>query len=140
MDVSTEQASQVLEKVGAFLRSLSPGQVDDLLAGRSRIALVKRQELRESKTPTSVSSADLDRLREDLINASSREAGEKYIENQKLSRVDLQALARALDIPVRKGANMKAIKEGIVEATIGYRLRSGAIRGHAPAEGETGQM
>ncbi|WP_162602813.1 hypothetical protein [Streptomyces sp. CS090A] len=138
MDVSTEQAGQVLEKVGVFLRSLSPGQVDDLLAGRCRIALVKRQEPRDSKSSTSISSADLDRLREDLINASSREVGEDYIENQKLSRADLQALARALDIPVRKGDNMNAIKEGIVEATIGYRLRSGAIRGDVPAEGGPG--
>ncbi|MGA5817223.1 hypothetical protein ACPC54_05095 [Kitasatospora sp. NPDC094028] len=126
----------MLEQVGAFLQSLSPEQVEDLLAGRARIALVKRPAPRETKPPSGAPGVDLDRLRAELSAATSREAGEEHLESRKLTRTDLQALARALDIPVRKGDNMSAIKEGIVEATIGYRLRSGAIRGNPPAEDE----
>ncbi|MFI9156526.1 hypothetical protein [Kitasatospora aureofaciens] len=132
MGSPVEQSSKVLEHVGIFLRSLTPSQVEDLLSGRSRIVLADRKAPRETKASAVIATTDVDRLRADLSNASSREAGEEYLDDQKLSRADLLELARELDIPIRKGDNMKSIKEGIVEATIGYRLRSGAIRGDVP--------
>jgi hypothetical protein len=128
----------VLGIVGAFLQSLSPEQVEDLVAGRSRISLVGREAGRAPKIREKYSGVDYRRIREDLSNASSREVGEEYLEAQKLSRANLQAFARTLDIPVRKGDDMKAIREGIIEAIIGYRLRSGAIRGDGPGEDEAG--
>lgn len=136
MEPSAEQSSKVLEQVGTFLQSLSSEQVEDLLAGRYRIALIKKQVPRESKASASSSGVDLNQLHVDLSNAESREAGENYLNDQNLNRANLQALARKLDIPVRKGDNMGAIRENIVEATIGYRLRSDAIRGNPPTEGE----
>ncbi|MFD4697601.1 hypothetical protein [Streptomyces niveus] len=126
----------VLEQVGIFLQSLSPEQIEDLAAGRYRISLVRTQAPREAKGSRSGPSVDLEQLRIDLSSAESREAGEEHLKNKRLSRADLQALARVLDIPVRKGDNMDAIRESVVEATIGYRLRSDAIQGNTPAEGE----
>ncbi|MCG6494815.1 hypothetical protein [Kitasatospora sp. A2-31] len=133
-----ENPNAVLGLIGAFLQSLSPEQVEDLLSGRSRIALVKRQVQREVKTLEDPAGVDYDQLREDLSGAPSRESGEEYLESKKLGRSGLLALARSLDIPVRKGDNMKTLKEGIIEATIGYRLRSGAIRGEWPDGGGSG--
>jgi hypothetical protein len=136
MGPSAEQSGKALEKVGIFLQSLSPEQIEDLAVGRCRIALVKRQASREVRASPSKPSVDFDQLRVNLTGVESREAGQEYLDEQNLSRADLQALARVLDIPVRKGDNMYAIKESIVEATIGYRLRSDAIRGSIQPEGE----
>ncbi|MFF0963955.1 hypothetical protein ACWDQO_11360 [Streptomyces sp. NPDC003703] len=136
MEPSAGQSILVLKQLGAFLQSLSPEQVEDLAAGRSRISLVRTQAPREAKTSRRGPSVDLEQLRLYLSGAESREVGEEYLKKQKLSRADLQALARVLDIPVRKGDNMDAIRESVVEATIGYRLRSDAIRGNAPTEGD----
>lgn len=136
MEPSAGQSILVIKQLGVFLQSLSPEQVEDLAAGRCRISLVRTQGPREAKVSRSGPSVDLEKLRLQLASVESREAGEEYLKNEKLSRADLQALARVLDIPVRKGDNMDAIRESVVEATIGYRLRSDAIRGNPPTEGE----
>jgi hypothetical protein len=41
----------------------------------------------------------------------------------------LEQLARVLDLPVRREDTVESLSEKVVEATIGFRLRSEAIRG-----------
>jgi hypothetical protein len=65
---------------------------------------------------------------------SSREQGAQHLLSAAPTKTALQEVARYLDLPVRKSETIAELRERIVEATIGYRLRSRAIRGGATSE------
>ena len=68
---------------------------------------------------------------ENIINRlksyNTREEGESYLLSLDLKRKDLEAVAKALDLPYSKKDTIVKIREKIIEGTIGYRLRSNAI-------------
>lgn len=66
---------------------------------------------------------------ERLQNATSREEGSQYIEIAGFSRRELEALARSVDVPVRKDMRAPDLEDLIVNMTVGGRLNSRAIRG-----------
>ena len=68
---------------------------------------------------------------ENIINClksyNTREEGELYLLSLDLKRKDLEAVAKALDLPYSKKDTIVKIREKIIEGTIGYRLSSNAI-------------
>jgi hypothetical protein len=64
-----------------------------------------------------------------LENARSRQDGSDILEEHSLSRVELMRLAKLRNIHVTKSDNVERINEKLVEAIIGARLGSIAIRG-----------
>ena len=62
-----------------------------------------------------------------LKSYNTREEGELYLLSLDLKRKDLEAVAKALDLPYSKKDTIVKIREKIIEGTIGYRLRSNAI-------------
>jgi len=73
---------------------------------------------------------DFSTLITSLKSVGTRDAAHKLIEDAALTRSKLTQLARLLDLPARGNDNAARIKEKIVEATIGFRLTSRAIRGN----------
>lgn len=65
----------------------------------------------------------------DLEKAETREDGIQVLEDSLSTRKETEALARFLDVSVLKQDKIASIREKIVEATIGARLRSQAIQG-----------
>jgi len=51
------------------------------------------------------------------------------LEAAQLTRRNLEALARSFEVPVRKEDNLERLRDRIIDATIGARLNSQAIRG-----------
>ncbi|MER5776928.1 hypothetical protein ABT144_22045 [Streptomyces sp. NPDC002039] len=134
MEPSLETTHAVLQQIGNFVKNLTPQEAADLAAGRMRITLSTRG--RPAKPETGRSSVpDPAEVRAALADKASREDGHAYLEELHLTRVGLQHLARAMDLPLNRTDRVDRIKERIIEATIGYRLRSDAIQGD-PAEGE----
>jgi hypothetical protein len=130
MESSLEHSTELLHQVGIFLQSLTPDQVDDIVSGRSRITLSKRRGTSTAKAhDDSQPVIDYEALGNELSSKASREEGYSLLDDAGLNRSNLQKLARTLDIPVLKSDNMERIRDRVIEATIGYRLRSGAIRG-----------
>ena len=74
------------------------------------------------------SSEEIERLRDELGGVSSRERARELIDGTLRSKADLAAFAKALDVPAPKGASVERLRESLVEATVGFRLRSVAIR------------
>lgn len=74
---------------------------------------------------TSVVHSTVDRLQK----AVSREEAKHSIEVSEFSRRELEALARLVDVPVRKDMKIGDIEDLIVNMTVGGRLNSQAIRG-----------
>lgn len=129
-DVSIE----ILHQVAAFLRSLNEQEIEELVHGRAKLTLAGRGRKRTSpkELPADMIPEVLDRLR----SLSTRDAGATYLRDVAPSRAHLAQLALAMDVPVPKTDTVSKLRERIVEAAIGYRLRSEAIRGTKRTHGE----
>lgn len=127
----------LVQKFLDFLKTLSPAELKDLEMGDRtiRFSMVSPQK---KGTPTQsakeilsdpVFSDGLKLLKEELYNSDDKEGGFLLLEKHSLTRNQLAALAKLLDIPVTKRDSVEHVKRKIVDATIGFRLRSQAIRG-----------
>ena len=137
--METERTKQVLEKqhIVSLLRSfarqiqsLEEDEIGRLLAGDWRIEVGLGKSMRRNRTRARCSPIELERLRHELSSTVSRESAKELIENVVRSREDLTDLAKALDIPAPKRSSTENLKDRLIEATVGFRLRSAAIRGN----------
>jgi hypothetical protein len=71
----------------------------------------------------------LDEISTMLANSPSRESGFAILEQNKLTRKDLVQIARQNSIYTTKEDRIAAIQNKIIEALVGGRLSSSAIRG-----------
>lgn len=117
---------EVLKQVSALLKRLTPQQIEGLADGSLRLAVEPTAKRRASVSPE---IPDPEKIRADLSSMNSSEQGQNYIEALGLTRERLRHLASALDLHVPRSDTAEKMKDRIVEATIGYRLRSEAIRG-----------
>lgn len=76
-----------------------------------------------------VSAPNLNLIADSLKKSSSRDEGYTLIQQNKLNRKSLEGLGRILGTPILKTDNMERLTAKIVEASIGARLSSEAIRG-----------
>jgi hypothetical protein len=123
-----EKTAEVLRRVSNFLRTLTDDQVDDLISGRVRLTLTNGPSRKSLAKRRDVAALDINHLREDLTAKSTREEGIDLLESLGLTRESLREIATAMDLPTPKTDTVARLKDRIVEATIGYRLRSSAIR------------
>jgi hypothetical protein len=117
---------EVLKQVSALLKRLTPQQIEGLADGSLRLTCEPVSKRRASVSPE---IPDPEKIRADLSSMNSSEQGHDYIEALALTRERLRHLASALDLHVPRSDTAEKMKDRIVEATIGYRLRSEAIRG-----------
>ena len=66
---------------------------------------------------------------ESFANFETREQLEAHLEEAYPSKHEIAAVARVLKAPVTKADNYESLLNKIVDATVGYRLRSETIRG-----------
>ncbi len=64
-----------------------------------------------------------------LSTFASREAAQDFLSAGYSSRKALEPIARALDIPIVKQDKVEQLRDKIIEATVGARIRSIAIQG-----------
>lgn len=127
-EIEIEKAAEVLTRVSSFLRTLTDEQVDDLIAGKVRLALTQNSERRRASKRGSAAKIDVAHIREELMNRKTREEGIDFLNELALPRNSLQEIAAAMDLPTPRSDTVERLKDRIIEATIGYRLRSNAIR------------
>jgi hypothetical protein len=120
---------QTMEFCLAFLKKLSDEEISKIESGELLVQfnLINRKENRkEKKDSITVSATEMI----DFLNkVGQREEAEKYLESFPISRLSLEEILRELDHPFTKKDNLDKLKQKIVEATIGFRLRSNAIQG-----------
>ena len=68
-------------------------------------------------------------IRHALELSNSREEGAALLKEKCSTKEELTRLAKYLDLPVQKLDKIDQISERIIEATIGFRIRSAAIQG-----------
>jgi len=130
MKMSENEASAaVLNEIAVFLRKLTPDDVGRLINGDVRIVLLETGRRATGGAKSAPSASDLATIRTSLQEVTTRDEGRKYLDGLGLTRPALQRLAVAMDMAVRKSDTVEMIKDSIVEAAVGFRLRSNAIRG-----------
>jgi hypothetical protein len=105
------------------------GTLDYLPGSQAPRKSVRGRSTKIGKSPISPATV-LDQLN----RANSRKEGEKILQNLKLSRNELLAVANARSVYVSKDDNVRRIHEKLVESIIGTKLDSGAIRGGEPSK------
>ncbi len=83
----------------------------------------------ESKEKVVLDNNKLDQIIEELKLANTREDGQLIIESAFKNKSELELFARYIEVAVISSDKVSKIKENIVDATVGARLRSGAIQG-----------
>ncbi|MEZ5971822.1 MAG: hypothetical protein R3C31_08470 [Hyphomonadaceae bacterium] len=91
----------------------------------------QKRDADDSKKDNDREMPDADALRADFAAYATRESLDQHIRDAYPSRADIEAVARALRLSIMKSDNIDALVQRIVDATVGYRLRSTAIRGEA---------
>jgi len=94
-----------------------------------------RSVKQRSKAPKRIGASGraIDEVIESLKGIRNRESGFEILERSRLTRMDLQELAKRLDLHVMREDNSHRLMEKIVESSIGSRLNSLAIRGELRA-------
>ena len=119
----------LLKVLTVSFASLSDDQYEKLLSGQARLVY---QEL--SKSPGKAKSKNLpdDKEINEHINRltlfSSREEAQAYLKATKLTRAGLGEIASQLRVHLLKSDKKEQMINKIVEAVVGARLRSEAIR------------
>jgi hypothetical protein len=118
----------VLKKIVQALERLPSDDRKKLFLGEVDIE-VRTMSKGKRSAPRSVSDAEIQDLTRLLLGAETREAAAQLLADMGLTRTQLEAISRRLELPLLKGDKTDMLVSRIVEATTGSKLRSAAIRG-----------
>jgi hypothetical protein len=130
--------SKLLHRLAQTVEFCSKSDFEALLTGRAALVIstdsasARRGAGHEvaSKKRRQRSGKDLAGMGVRLRRLESREEGSRLLTNAQLTRDELEELARLMDLPVLREDDAQRLKDKIVEASIGARLNSQAIRGY----------
>ena len=116
---------KLLQLIQKELNNLSENEIDMLLKGDAKLELIVKSK---SKRKTAETNVDLHKIEIELREFNNREQGIELLEKTFSTKEELEKFAKLLDLPVLKGDKADLLKKKIVEATIGYKLRSDSIQ------------
>lgn len=125
------QALSVLRMITKMISVLSEEDLEALASGRAQLTIIrsKDSQVQMSLGHHGDTVFDLNQLKSELSLLESTDAGFSVLSKAGLGRVELERLARSLDLPVLKQDSVRRLEEKIVEALVGSRLNSRAVRG-----------
>ena len=127
-----QQVISLLRDLASQIQAMDDSEFERVLSGKSRLEIRPPKKKSEEQQPRiRCSDEDLERLREALRSTNTRERARELIERFLHTKAELTRFARVLDIPVPKSTSSEQLKDRLVEGTVGYRIRSAAIRGNA---------
>ena len=121
----------MLRACADYLSALPADEVDAVLNGELelRLAVVGKKRKRQSQRVAALDVAQLSEIASRLRSLDNRAAGERLLREVAPSKSALDMLARHLDVAVRREDRLDDMVRRIIEATIGFRLSSAAVRG-----------
>lgn len=127
--------AQVLRKLADLIENMNEDEVLQFLdtLPKNRNQRPTGKNVGSSKTPGKHRQLDDSTLKDivrEMSNVSTRDAGKAILERHRLTRTELVAIGKQLNAHITKSDNIDAIREKIIEATIGSKLSSAAIRGN----------
>ena len=126
-----QQVVALLRNVARQIQAMDEKTVNRVLEGGFRIDADLPSESKTASKQSACSDEQINELKAALSKIDSHEEARLVIGNSLGSRAQLVSFARALDIPAPKNSTSEELKDRLVEATVGFRVRSAAIRGRS---------
>lgn len=125
----------MLRRCADIISELPCEDVSGVLDGELelRISLVNRKAKRKRPTLEPLGGDRLDEIVKRLTLLDSRVQGEQLLQEVAPTKARLEAIARKLDVPVRREDRQDDLARRIIEATIGFRITSATIQGRSTA-------
>lgn len=124
-----QQVVSLLRDLASQIQKMDDSEVESVLAGESRLEIRPPQKKsKRQRTRNRYLDEESEKLQDALQNTDTREHARELIDSFLHTKEELTRFARVLDIPVHKSISSEQIKDRLVEGTVGYRLRSAAIR------------
>ena len=124
-----QQFVSLLQAILRDVKAMDDGSFESLLAGDLTIGVIPRAAPRPAKPAVACSEEQVTQLKESLEKVTARDQARELIGGVLRTKRDMSYFARFLDIPIPSKASSAEMVNRLVEATVGYRLRSAAIRG-----------
>lgn len=126
-----EAASLLLRELAKKVRELSEEEWTAISRGAFRVRIELTGKPTRRIVPPSP-NFNAEGVAATLRDLDTIDAGMSLLARECPTRDDLVRLARYIDVPAEKRDTIERLRERIVDGTIGYRLRSEAIRGTKP--------
>ena len=125
-----QQIVSLLRQFATQIQAMDDDEIQRILDGDLKMEIRAPQSTgKRVRKATRCSDADLHELQNSLGRTRTRERAMELINAKLQSKADLTRFARVIDIPVPKEASSGILRDRLVEATVGYRIRSAAVRG-----------
>jgi len=124
--------SNLLYSVNKLVNKLTDQELEILESGDFELLLNMpkgKKPKGDKQSATTLDEGSLKSISEQLDSAKSREEGLVIIESSLKNKNELEFFAKHIDVAVMKSDRVDKIKDNIVDATVGARLRSSAIQG-----------
>ena len=121
----------VLREISKLISELSSAEIEAVARGEARLSLIfaTQSDWPQSNHSAYEESASMDDIQAELAVAVSQDEAFAILDRAHLTRANLARLAKAIDIPVMKSDTVIRLQEKLVEALVGSRLNSKAVRG-----------
>lgn len=128
MSTSSFLAASALRRLAAALERMSDEELARLNEPGTEIEIkVLRRRSKDELTPKA--RLDLVDIVAKLTEAANRSDASKFLDDSYGTKKVLEQIARHLDVVVSKQDKAETLRDRIIEATVGARLRSEAIQG-----------
>jgi hypothetical protein len=114
---------ELLRQVHGLLKTAHPTKKGTHAAAQMQLGLSQHVAALRSKARAA------SELREELSRFETRDALSAHLRERYPKKVDIVGVAREIRIPVIKDENYDGLVEKVIDAAIGYKIRSRAIRG-----------
>lgn len=121
----------VLRQISKLISELGPEEIEAVARGEAKLSLIYpgHGNWPSSNESAYEENAWLDRIQAEFAEAASQDEGFAILDRARLTRADLVRLAKLVDIPVMKSDSVNRLQEKLIEALVGSRLNSKAVRG-----------
>lgn len=133
-----ELLAQLLTELGKKIRTMDEADYAAVLDGRGRLRLVFEASTKPTRDANpedgeeSQNAVDAPAVIAALRLLESLDSGAELLERDYPAKAQLLQICRFLDLPADKKDSASRLRQRIVEATIGFRLRSDAIQNVRP--------
>lgn len=125
----------VFRRISEALDSLSAEEIQRLSDPLYTLEIrAVRKRIRE-ESASNMASEDADAVIKALTMLANRQEAQALLDSRFPTKKNLEAIARRLDIPIVRQDKVEELRDKIVEATVGARIRSQAIQGISAQSG-----
>jgi hypothetical protein len=118
---------ELLRQVHGILEAAHPGKKSARSISQMELGLSQHVAALRGKARAA------SELREEFSRFETREALSAHLRERYPKKTDIVGVAREIRIPVIKDENYDGLLEKVIDAAIGYKIRSRAIRGETDA-------